>query len=75
MQLKKAKMFLTTIAAAAIFASAAFGQSDSKSPTPLKEGDKAVDFELQSLGKKVKLSDNFGEDGKNVVVVFSRANW
>lgn len=38
-------------------------------------GDKASDFELQSLGKKIKLSDNFAKEGHPVVVVFSRANW
>jgi len=42
---------------------------------PHKVGDKATDFELQSIGKTIKLSDNFGEEGKPVVVVFSRANW
>ena len=42
----------------------------------LKVGDKAVDFELPSLGgKKVKLSDNFGNDGNTTILVFSRANW
>ena len=38
-------------------------------------GDKATDFELQGIGKKVKLSENFGDKGNPVVVVFSRANW
>lgn len=42
---------------------------------PLAVGDKADDFELQSIGKKIKLSDNIGENGKPQVVVFSRANW
>ena len=42
---------------------------------PHKVGDKASDFELQSIGKTIKLSDNFGEKGTPVVVVFSRANW
>lgn len=41
----------------------------------LKVGDQATDFELQSIGKTIKLSDNFGEEGNPVVVVFSRANW
>lgn len=40
-----------------------------------KVGDMASDFELQSIGKTIKLSDNFGEKGNPVVVVFSRANW
>lgn len=38
-------------------------------------GDTASDFELQSIGETIRLSDRFGEDGKPVVVVFSRANW
>ena len=42
---------------------------------PLAAGDDAADFELQSIDKKIRLSDNFGEEGKPVVVVFSRANW
>jgi len=42
---------------------------------PLVAGDTAADFELQSLSGKVKLSDQFGEKGNPVVVVFSRANW
>ncbi len=42
---------------------------------PHKVGDKASDFELQSIGKTIRLSDNFGDDGKPVIVVFSRANW
>lgn len=42
---------------------------------PHKVGDKASDFELQSIDKTIRLSDNFGDDGKPVIVVFSRANW
>ena len=42
---------------------------------PLAVGDMASDFELQSIDKTIKLSDNFGDEGKPVVVVFSRANW
>ena len=40
-----------------------------------KVGDMASDFELQSIGEKIKLSDNFGDDGNPVLVVFSRASW
>jgi len=43
-----------------------------KEAGPHVVGDMASDFELQSIGKKIKLSDN---KGKPVVVVFSRANW
>ena len=50
-------------------------EEETKDDGPLKVGDKATDFELQSIDKKIKLSDRFGEDGKPVVVVFSRANW
>ena len=46
-----------------------------KKSGPLVAGDNATDFELQSIGKKIRLSDNFGEEGNPVVVVFSRANW
>ena len=42
---------------------------------PHKVGDKASDFELQSIGKTIQLSDNFADGGKPVIVVFSRANW
>ena len=43
----------------------------------LSEGDKAPNFELESLdGKKVKLSDRFeGDDASPVVLLFSRAHW
>ena len=57
------------------FATMANAQSDAKASSALKVGDKAADFELQSMGKKIKLSDYYGKDGKNAVVVFSRANW
>ena len=70
------KLVALTIAIVAV-GQTATAQSENKKAdsSPLKEGDNAVDFELQGLGKKVKLSDNFGDDGNNVVVVFSRANW
>ena len=42
----------------------------------LKVGDKAPDFEVETLdGTKFKLSDRFGDDGKPTVLLFSRANW
>jgi len=41
----------------------------------LVAGDTAADFELQTIDGTVRLSDHFGEDGKPVVVVFSRASW
>ena len=50
-------------------------EKEVKDDGPLKVGDTATDFELQSIGKKIKLSDRFGEEGMPVVVVFSRANW
>ena len=69
-------LLIVAIAAVAFsFNQTTVAQSGDKKAEPLKVGDKAVDFELQSVGKKIKLSDNFGDDGKNVVVVFSRANW
>ena len=61
-------------------ANQAYGQSEAKTDKSMAKktlavGDKAVDFEIQSIGKKIKLSDNFGEKGKPTVLVFSRANW
>ena len=42
----------------------------------LKVGDKAPDFEVDTLtGEKFKLSDRYGDDGKPTVLLFSRANW
>ncbi len=49
--------------------------SKMKSDGPHKVGDKASDFELQGIGKKIKLSERFGKNGRPVVVVFSRAHW
>lgn len=37
-------------------------------------GSEAPDFDLEAIGKRVKLSNYFGE-GKFTVVVFSRASW
>ena len=48
------------------------GDAKKREAGPHVVGDMASDFELQSIGKKIKLSDN---KGKPVVVVFSRANW
>ena len=42
----------------------------------LKVGDKAPDFEVETLaGTKFKLSNQFGKDGKSTILLFSRANW
>ena len=42
----------------------------------LKVGDKAPDFEVETLGDStVKLSDRFGKSGNPTILVFSRANW
>ena len=42
----------------------------------LKVGDKAPDFEVETLaGTKFKLSDRFGEDSKPTLLLFTRANW
>lgn len=79
MLLKKACMVFALCAvlgfATSVSAQSDSKGSDSKASGPLKVGDSAVDFELQSLDKKIKLSDYYGKDGKNAVVVFSRANW
>jgi hypothetical protein len=54
-------------------------KDESKTTEPLKVGDKATDFEIETFdGKKVKLSDRFGkenDDGRPVVLLFSRAHW
>lgn len=43
---------------------------------PLKVGDQAPDFAVTGIdGKKFKLSDKIGDDGKHVILLFSRANW
>ena len=42
----------------------------------LKVGDKAPDFEVETLsGEMFKLSDRYGDDAKPTVLLFSRANW
>ncbi|GEM_PF-1948137 len=42
----------------------------------LKVGDQAPDFDIESLdGKRIKLSERFGKDGRPVILLFSRANW
>lgn len=42
----------------------------------LKVGGKAPDFSATGIdGKPTKLSSRFGDKGKNVVLLFSRASW
>ena len=48
--------------------------SGKKTIRPVQVGDKAPDFELQTIDGKVKLSE-FKTKGKPVVLLFSRANW
>ena len=51
-------------------------KQDQEKPKPVAVGEKAPDFELETFDDKtVKLSDRFGEKGKPVVLLFSRANW
>ncbi len=39
-------------------------------------GEKAPDFEVATFEDgTIKLSERFGDDGKPVVLIFSRANW
>lgn len=53
-----------------------FFSTASAQQTVLKVGDKAPDFEVDTLdGKKFKLSDRYGKDGKPTILLFSRANW
>ena len=43
---------------------------------PVAVGEQAPDFELKTFDEKtVKLSDRFSDDGKPVVLLFSRAHW
>ena len=58
-----------------IFGSMTSGDQEKAKEGPLVAGDMATDFELQGIDGKVKLFERFGDDGKPVVVVFSRANW
>lgn len=51
-------------------------KQDQEKTTELKVGDEAPEFEVTGIdGEKFKLSDKIGNDGKNVVLLFSRANW
>ena len=51
-------------------------KQDQEKSTELKVGDDAPDFEVTGIdGEKFKLSEKIGNDGKNVVLLFSRANW
>ncbi|HAD62137.1 MAG TPA: hypothetical protein DCG12_23100 [Planctomycetaceae bacterium] len=45
-------------------------------PVEIEVGRKAPDFEMTGIdGKKFKLSDKLKSGRKNVVLIFSRANW
>ncbi len=51
-------------------------QAATENEGPVAVGEQAPDFDLESLnGKTVKLSDLVGENGKPVVLLFSRAHW
>ena len=67
------------VAVCLLLTASAVGQGNKKADDkvePLKVGDKAPDFELDTFDdKKVKLSDRFGEKPKSVVLLFSRAHW
>lgn len=66
------RILFGSLATIALFAGSVSGQN----AQALKVGDQAPDFVLEGVdGKKVKLSDRFGEDGHPVVLLFSRANW
>ena len=42
----------------------------------LTVGDKAPDFEVETIGDATtKLSDRFGDSGNPTILLFSRANW
>lgn len=68
--------FWTAAAIAAVAIIGLGSSSFAQDSAAVKVGDKAPDFELEGLdGKTVKLSSRFGENGKPVVLLFSRANW
>lgn len=53
-------------------AGSTFGQDEET----LSVGDKAPDFEAKTFDDgTVTLSERFGEEGKPVILLFSRANW
>ena len=57
-------------------ASAATADTDGAERTELAIGDVAPDFKLKTIGdQQVVLSERFGEEGKPVILLFSRANW
>ena len=58
-----------------LFLSPATAQSSRKAGGELKVGDKAPDFEIETLDGKFKLSERFGDEGKPTILLFSRANW
>lgn len=64
-----------------LFLSTASGQQEAVKQEAVKQevlkvGDKAPDFEVETLaGTKFKLSNQFGKDGKSTILLFSRANW
>lgn len=61
------------VVVAILFGLASIAQAQQET---LKVGDAAPDFEIQTLeSDKMKLSDHFGDDGKPVILLFSRANW
>ena len=59
--------------------STVFGQSGTKTQEAAAElavGDAAPDFELETLDDAtVTLSERFGDEGRPVILLFSRANW
>lgn len=69
-------MIRKTIFLAAILAllsSPTFGQDEEAA---LEVGNQAPDFELATFDDQtVTLSERAGEDGKPVILLFSRANW
>ncbi len=69
--MKRTTLFLVAIFAT--FSSLGFGQD---SDAALAVGDQAPNFELETFDDKVvTLSERFGEEGKPVILLFSRANW
>jgi cytochrome oxidase Cu insertion factor (SCO1/SenC/PrrC family) len=74
----KIKLLLMMVILAIGTTSTAYGQSGKKAEASaeLAVGDAAPDFELATLGDEtVTLSERFGDEGKPVILLFSRANW
>ena len=81
MMIKRYTQSFMAVCLLGLFLSTASGQQEAVKQEAVKQevlkvGDKAPDFEVETLaGTKFKLSNQFGKDGKSTILLFSRANW